>query len=345
MRTHRLLLNGLGHVGQRFLGLLESQAEVLAQRHGLSLRLVGAADSSGALSHAEGLDPARIRAHKEAGGRLADLPGGEPGQALTCLLAHHGADLVLEASPTNLWNGQPGLAVAEAALDAGIPVALASKGPLVLAFPELAARSDWGGPGRPALRFSGAVGGGLPSINVGRRDLAGARIHRVEAVLNLTNQLLLARMAEGLPLEAAMAEARAAGLLEADPSLDVDGWDAAAKIVILSHAVLGHPARLAEVDRQGLARVAPDLPARLRAGGRSLAYLQTAERVGGAWRLSVGPVELAEDHPFARLRADEAAVRYHSDSLGVTEVRWAGSGPLGTAAALLRDAVEILAAR
>ncbi len=340
MRTARILLNGLGQVGQHFLGLLATQAEELAHRQGLILRLVAALDSSGAAVDEGGLDPVRLRAHKAAGGRVAALPEGRSGASPLDLL--DGVDLVLEAAPTNLQTGQPGLALVEAALERGLPVVLASKGPLVVGWPRLSALSDWGGSGRPALRFSGAVGGGLPSINVGRRDLAGARIEKVEAVLNLTNQLLLARMAEGLSLEAAMGGAKAAGVLEADPSLDVDGWDAAAKILILARAVLGHDAALPDVVREGLGSVPADLPARLRAEGRRMAFLQTAERREGRWHLAVGPKVLEADHPFATLRPDEAAVRYASDSLGWMEARWAGSGPLGTAAAMLRDGVEVL---
>jgi len=340
MRTARILLNGLGQVGQHFLGLLESQALHLGARHGLALRLVAAADSGGTVVDAAGLDPLRLRTHKAARNSVAGLPGGRSGGSLLELLED--VDLVLEAAPTNLETGQPGLALVEAALEQGLPVVLASKGPLVVGWPRLSVLSDWRDPERPALRFSGAVGGGLPSLNMGWRDLAGARIQRVEAVLNLTNQLLLARMADGLSLEAAMGEAKAAGVLEADPSLDVDGWDAAAKILILARSVLGHDAALPEVVRQGLGSVPADLPARLRAEERRLVFLQTAELQDGRWHLSVGPQALEADHPFATLRPDEAAVRYASDSLGLMEARWAGSGPLGTAAAMLRDTVEIL---
>jgi homoserine dehydrogenase len=102
---------------------------------------------------------------------------------------------------------------------------LANKGPLVLAYQELAALSDLGRGTPPALRFSGAVGGALPTINVGRRDLAGGRITRLEAVLNSTTQLILELMTQGYSYEAALAEAQQAGIAEPDPALDVQGWD------------------------------------------------------------------------------------------------------------------------
>jgi len=160
--------------------------------------------------------------------------------------------------------------------------------------------------------------------------------------LNLTNQLLLSRMAEGSSLEAAMAEARTAGILEADPSLDVDGWDAAAKILILARAVLGLELRLEDVVRKSLRDVPSEAPRQARAEGRRWIYLQTAECREGRWHLTAGPSQLEADHPWSHLRPDEAAVRYTSDDFGQLDLRWAGQGPLGTAAALWRDLFEVM---
>ena len=87
------------------------------------------------------------------------------------------------------------------------------------------------------LRFSGAVGGALPTVNVGRRDLAAADIRRVEAVLNGTTQLILTLMAAGESFEGALEEAQRIGIAEPDPSLDVDGWDTANKLIIIANAV------------------------------------------------------------------------------------------------------------
>lgn len=340
MQTRRVILNGLGHVGRSFLGILERQRVHLAGRHGLELRLCGAVDSGGAVHAEEGLDPALLVAWKASGRSVAELPGGVRGQTAPCLLKHHGADLLLEAAPTNLWNGLPGLEGVRAALQAGIPAVLSSKGPLVVAWEELAALSDWRGKG-PALRFSAAVGGGLPSVNAGLRDLAGARITRLEAIVNLSSQILLARMAAGVPFEACLEEARAAGVLEADPSLDVDGWDAAAKLLILARAVLGLPVGLGHIAVEGLRALPEGEVARQAALGRPTVLLAVAEAEGGSYRLSVKPTVLEREHPFATLRPREAAIRFHSDLQGETELRWLGGGPEGTAAALLRDSLEV----
>jgi len=341
MRTHRLLLNGLGQVGGRFVQLLRERSDLLEERHGLRLLLVGAADSSGAIHDPSGLDLEAILRLKQAGKGLAELLGAVPGQALTCLIEHHGADLVLEAAPSNLWNGQPGLEVAREALRRGIPLVLASKGPLVLAFPELASLSDWSDASKPAMRFSGTVGGCLPSVNLGRRDLAGCRIRGLQGVLNLSTGIYLAGMEEGKALDEILAEVQAAGLAEADPSLDVDGWDLAAKLCILCHAVLRHPTRITEIPRRGLRDLAPGEAKTARARGGRILMLARAEAAEEGYRLSVGPEYLEPGHPFFGLELGASGLLCETDIQGRQVVLNAGQGPMGTAAAMLRDALEI----
>jgi homoserine dehydrogenase len=341
MRTQRLLLNGLGNVGRRFVQLLRERSDLLEERFGLRFLLVGAADSSGAIFDAAGLDLDTLLRTKGEGGRLADVPGAVPGQAITCLTEHHGADQVLEAAPTNLWNGQPGLDVALEALRRRIPVVMASKGPLVLAFPELAALSDWSDPALPALRFSGAVGGCLPSVNLGRRDLAGCRISSLQGVLNLSTGIYLDRMAQGLELEEVIVEAQAAGLAEADPGLDVDGLDLAAKLCILSHAVLGHPVRLSEIPCQGLRDLSPREVQAARARGERILLLARAEAEADGYWLNVAPECLPADHPFFALPVGASALLIDSDIQGRQILINEGQGPMGTAAAMLRDAIDI----
>ena len=174
MKLRRILLNGLGNVGRRFLELLRDRPELLAARHDVAFRVVGAADSRGAASCEDGLPLAELVELKLQGRSGGELPGrGEMGATALGLLGRLGVDLVLEAASTNYRDAQPGLDLVRAALHRGLPCVLAAKGPLVLAYEELASLSDLSHPTRTALRFSGTVGGCLPSVNVGRRDLAG----------------------------------------------------------------------------------------------------------------------------------------------------------------------------
>ena len=220
-----------------------------------------------------------------------------------------------------------------------------------MAYDELASASDLRHPSKPALRFSGAVGGALPSINAGRRDLAGARITRVEAVLNATTQIILGLMARGVAYGEALARAQREGIAETNPALDVEGWDAAAKLVILANAVLGQPLRRGDVAVTGIAGVGVDALRDAEAAGGRISLLAVAELLpasadpsgGGRYRLSVSPTPLPPDHPLAHLDLDEMGIVYHTDIYGRLTIASADQGPLGTAAAMLRDVLEVAA--
>jgi homoserine dehydrogenase len=346
LRRH-LVLVGLGNVGRSFLRVLESQAPILRERYGVEFIVGGAADSGGTAFDPGGLDAGALLAAKDRGDSVASLPVvGRPGMSALELVRSVPADAVLESTPVDLRTGQPGLDIVRAALEHGVPVVLANKGPLALAYAELAALSDLGDSARPALRFSACVGGALPTINLGVRDLAGARILRVEAVLNGTTQYILRAMEQGLRFAEVLADAKQRGLAETDPSLDVDGWDAAAKLVIVANAVLRQPATIADVEVEGIARVTPEMLGAAARRGERIVLLCLAEPNGdpaGNVRLSVRPTALPLGHPLARMDGDEMGVVYHTDIAGRASATSLERDPVPTAAAMLRDLLEITA--
>lgn len=344
--VQRYVLTGLGNIGRTLLEVLISRGDLLARRHGFDLLCVGVADSSGAAYDPAGIDIAAVAALKRAGGHVRALPQFDP--ALSPIdLAARPAEFLLEATPTNLVDAQPGLDIVRAALRSGKHAVLASKGPLVLAYQELAALSDLAGPPTaPALRFSGAVGGALPTINIGRRDLAGAIISRAELVVNGTTQVILEEMAGGKSFPDALAEAQRQGIVEPDPSLDVDGWDAANKLVIFANAVLGQPTTLADLTVEGIRGVgAEELRAAWAAGGRISIVGSADRRPDGSYALAVRPAALGPEHPLARLRGGEMGLVYHSDIIGRTAAASQEDGPMGSTQAMLRDVIEIMDAR
>jgi homoserine dehydrogenase len=324
--------------------VVASQQSYLRERYAAEFRVVGAADSSGTVIEPGGFDPVDLLAAKERG-RLADLRGvGHAGMSALELVETVRADAVLEATPVDLRTGQPGLDVTRAALRRGMPVVLANKGPLALAYAELAALSDLLDPAAPALRFSACVGGAMPTINIGRRDLAGARVLKVEAVLNGTTQFILRGMERGRRFEEVLAEAQQRGLTETNASLDVDGWDAAAKLVILANAVLRQSAALPDVEVEGIARVTPTALRAAAARGERIVLLCLAERhasADGQFRLSVRPTPLPLAHPLARMDAEEMGVVYHTDIAGRSSATSLERDPVPTASAMLRDLLEI----
>jgi homoserine dehydrogenase len=349
-RSYRLFLSGLGNVNRSLLGILVQQADLLRERYNLEFRIVGVADSSGAAWDQGGIDAQALLDLKLARRGAAELPAaGRRGMTAPELARQIEADALLEATPVNLQDGQPGLETAQIALSRGISAVLANKGPLALAYMDLAALSDLGdGEERgdpldwPALRFSACVGGFLPSVNVGRRDLAGCRVLRIEAVLNGTTQGILRMMESGVSYAEALAEMQRRGLAETDPTLDVAGWDAANKLTILANAVLRRPTRVRDLQVTGITALRAGELQAARARGEAIVLLCLAEwdaRVAD-YRLSVAPAALPANHPLARMGGDEMGLVYETDIGGRLSFTSLETDPVPTAAAMLRDLIE-----
>jgi homoserine dehydrogenase len=337
----RILLVGLGSLGRRFCDILVEKGPRLEADYNLRLLLVGAADSRGTAYDEAGLDPARISLIKQGGGTVADYPGaGSSSETAAELVARRQADLLCEASPVNLHQGaEPGLTHVRTALQRGLHVVTPNKGPLVLAYKELHDLADEHG---VQFRFDGTVAGGLPALYLGQRDLRGATVRCIEAVPNLVTGYILELLGDGLPWEEALERAREEGSLEADPSFDLDGWDAAAKLVILANAVMGIPARLEDVAVTGIGGVSSEEVQQARREGRVYKLLATAQSGpdGGA-ELRVAPTLMPADHFLSHLGRKQMGVVFHTDIYGTIMAAIDEPTPLPSAATMLRDVLDI----
>lgn len=342
-KTLNTALIGLGNVGRSFLTILESKGERIAAQYGLAFRLTCVADSSGVAVQPGGFDPATLRQWKESGGRVSGLdgylPGLTPAEAISGALQEAPLDLLLEASPVNLQTGEPGLGAVRAALRRGAAAVLANKAPLVLAFGELQALAA---ANHAPLGWSATVCGALPVINIGQRDLVAADVRYLAGIFNSTSNFILGEMAAGRAYADALAEAQARGLAETDPSLDVEGWDTANKLVIIANSFLGMQATLADVQVQGITGLtAADLQA-AQADGSTIKLLAQAEQVPGGYRLSVGPKALGGRSFLGQCDGWEMGIEIKSDLYGIMYHKIWEREPLPTAAAMLRDAVNLL---
>jgi homoserine dehydrogenase len=342
MQHVRCLLVGLGNIGRRLCEVLSSKASHLDSRFGLRLRLVGAADSRGAAyDPLAGLHPQHVADLKSAGGSIADYPGaGRSGWRAEDLVAIADADVLLEALPVNYDLGaEPGLTCTRTALRRRIHVVTANKGPIVLAYRELdvlARASD------VALKFDATVAGGLPALPIGQRDLRACVVERVEAVPNLVTGFVLDLLADGIGWEEALARARATGTLEGDGAWDLEGWDAAAKLVILTNAVLGHHCRIDDVSVTGITEIDRSALREARAAAACYRLIATAmRRPGGTYDLTVEPAQISPDHPLARLGPTGMGIVYHTDIYGTITALIDEPSPIPSAAAMLRDLLSI----
>ena len=253
----RVLLLGFGSVGQHYVLLLLAKSR---QRPRPELCVTALSDSSGGIFCAAGLPLAAILSWKQAGNQLNTFVGNQTSMtyytdSLQMVQASaQVGDIVLDATPVNLTDGGIGMSCCRWAAQHGVHLVLANKAPLVLNYQQLMRYSLQ----EPAsfIEFSGTVCGGLPVINIGRRDLSCcARLDLVQGIFNSTSNYILSRMASGEAPEVALANAREVGIAEADASLDLEGFDTANKLVIICNAVLDIPVTLREVEREGMTQI------------------------------------------------------------------------------------------
>lgn len=357
-RMIRIAIAGLGNVGRNVVAMLHAQRNALRKRYAIEFAITGVVELGGGALAPDGLDLDRLLEVIDARQPVSSLPGvGRPGLLGIDLVSQAEVDFLLDATPVNIVDGQPSLAMVTAALQRGVHVVMANKGPLTVAYQRLQAISDlslgWGrdyrstpalasGPSLPKLRFSACVGGALPTINIGWRDLAGCRISRLEAVFNGTTQSILRAMEAGHSYADALLDAQRRGIAEADPSLDVDGWDAACKLVITANAVLGQPTTLADVAVEGIRNVEQAAVQKALAEGKRIVLVCLAQQQGEHYQLSVKPTHLPLEHPLARLTPDEMGVVYYSDEVDRLSAASEEPGAAPASAAMVRDIIDIV---
>ncbi|MGZ4182159.1 MAG: homoserine dehydrogenase [Solirubrobacteraceae bacterium] len=193
------------------------------------------------------------------------------------------------------------------------------------------------------LRFEGAVAGVVPVIRVLQESLAGATIDRVHGIVNGTTNYILTEMARtGMTFDQALAEAQQLGYAEADPSDDVNGRDAAAKMAIIARLAFDTPVHLDQVRYEGIEHVQPDDLEYARDLGLELKLIGTAERVGDGLSVRVHPIFQYPGHPLATVGGPFNAVTVESEA--ITEITMSGPGAGGpqTASAVLGDVISAM---
>jgi homoserine dehydrogenase len=311
-RNVRVVIAGLGNVGRRLLELLERKRAFIRHYHDLDFAVVGVADSGGANLAKHGFDTRELietkRRGEHAGTHKLDMSE---------ILENAQADIFVDLTPTNLKTGEPGLSLSRQALRQGLHIVTANKGPLVLAYSELMSLAR--------------------KQNV--KIFHSATV--IEGIVNATTNYILTRMGEGDSFDAALEHAQRVGHAEANPSLDIDGWDAANKLVIIANAVLHHPAALGDVKVIGIRGITQKKVREAKQAGQVIKLVARAEKLAdGEWRLSVKPMHLPAEHPLARVGADMMGVIYHTDINGTIFASIEERDPYPTAAAVLRDMIS-----
>jgi homoserine dehydrogenase len=317
-------LLGCGTVGGSLVGLLNSEADVIAARTGMRLevRRVAVRD----------LDAARRR-----------VPSLDPDVFTTDAVAVV-ADPTVQVVVEVMGGVDEARSLVLAALDAHKPVVTANKALLASHGPELHAAAA---AANVDLLFEAAVAGGIPLVRPLRESLLGEPIRRIMGIVNGTTNYILTRMTEeGASYDEALADAQRLGYAEADPSADVGGADAAAKAAILATLAFGVEVHLDEVHTEGIEGISASDIAFASANGQVIKLLAIAEAVGeGRVAVRVHPALVPRDHPLASVRLSFNAVFVEGDAVGQLMFYGPGAGGGPTASAVLGDLIDAAANR
>jgi homoserine dehydrogenase len=329
-----LLLIGYGNVAKRFVSLLAEKRDALAYDYGLRARIIGIATRRhGQVYATRGVTPSEMPA-------AAVTPLDFLRQALTrsAAAAKAGRLVVVETTTLDIERGEPAISHIRAALTGGAHVVTANKGPVAFAYRRLAQAAERA---NRRFLFEGTVMDGVPIFNLVRDTMPAMRILGFRGVVNSTTNFILTAMEQGQRFEDALAEMQAHGIAEADASLDVDGWDAAAKAAALANVLLGASITPKDVERRGIGPDTGRLARQARAAGRRLKLVARAERDGQRVTARVAPEDLRGDDLLAGLEGQQNALILKTDLLEEIAMVQRSGSLTQTAYALLSDLVAI----
>lgn len=331
----RLALIGFGNVGQEFARLLLKKREWLLKRKGLDVEVLAiSTKTKGSLLSKKALDLGRILQELETRGTLRDFGPEAVSLAPLEILNKCDADVMVELTPLNVVDGEPAIGHIKEAFDLGMDVITANKGPLALAYHDL---RDLARSRGVHFRFEGTVMDGTPIFNLVEKTLPGCEVTGLRGILNSTSNFVLARMAGGLTLDQAVSEAQARGFAEADPSMDIDGWDAAAKITALANVLMDAGLTPKDVVREGIGGItASDLES-AKKDGKKIKQVAEARISGDGIALSVKVEHIGPDSPYWSVDGTSSALTIMTDLMGDVTVIEENPTVVQTAYAVLSD--------
>ncbi len=339
----KIIISGYGAVGRYLAELLAEKEAVLQDTWGLAIEITGittGAHGAWITDNGAGLRAADIIA---AGWpKSGKLPSGAKpftGSTLEILNAAP-ADMLVEISPLNPHSGEPALSYVQAALSKGAHVVTANKGPIAHGLHEL---RKLAAANHCHLRYESTVIDGLPVINLAEFTLPATEFTGVRAIVNATSNYILSGLMAGQSFDETLSKAQEIGIAEADPSMDLDGWDASVKLTILANTLMNADIRPTDVERITNAELMQQMTQNAPAGA-------TIKQIGAIWKDAGAPAGirakvaleiLAQEDSLAGIGQGKAALQLQTDTMNdVTIIEGPGT-PRQTAFGILADIITI----
>lgn len=331
----KIIMMGFGSVGQGVARVFQMKKKLLKKEYGLELNLVAALDRSGAAINPEGLDINLLLETKKETGKISNYPEyGETDLTGLEVLDKVEYDCLIEVTPTNIEDGEPARTHMLKAMKDGKHVITSNKGPLALTFSELAGLAL---ENKVQFKYEASVGGAMPIINFAHETLSGCKIESIYGILNGTTNYILSRMAkEGSSYEQTLNEAQEMGIAETDPTQDVEGEDAACKVVILANSILKLDATYSDVEVKGISQITPESISLAKKEGYLIKLIGEVSKDN----LEVSPRLVKEGSPFA-VEGTLNVATLKTDLADDVTVVGKGAGSIETASAILSDVISV----
>jgi len=327
-------LIGMGNVGKSFLELLKEKREYIKVNFNFNFKLVAIFEHDGALINNTGIDLDDVLDDYTSLRKNQYWKSNVKAQDLISTID---LDICIETTPTNPNTGEPALSHIIEALKNKIDVISSNKAPFYLQYAKIQSLAE---KMNCLVKFEATVASCVPALSV-KESLIGNTISRIRAILNGTNNYILSRMtSEGISFSVALKEAQELGYAETDPTLDINGYDAAGKLVILSNELLGWSKSIEDVRIKGITKITPHALELAKLDGYVIKHLAIAEDNN----LTVEPRLVKRDSPLnirGTLNLVELQTKYAGDIILIGK----GAGGFEAASAILNDLISIVKKR
>jgi homoserine dehydrogenase len=335
--VHKIGLIGFGTVGRGIAEILRDKKKYLKEKYNFEYQIVAVADFAfGNVYNADGLNMDLLLKQAE---NKEKFTGDLVSLSTLELIANSNVTTWCELTYTDLQTGGPAVEHVRTALKAGKNIVTSNKGPAALYYDEMTALAKANN-----VRFliEGTVMAGTPTLNLADGPLAGNTITKAYGILNGTTNYMLSEMEKGMAYEEVLKIAQKLGYAEADPTGDVEGYDARAKVCILANVVMGAGIKITDVKVDGITKITP-------------ADIEKAKRENKRWKL-IGSVELLEDgsvdayvkpmmvdlsHPLAGIMGATNALTFSTDLVNDITIVGPGAGKIETGFSILTDILRI----
>lgn len=341
---YKIGLIGCGTVGQGFLEILLQKEKLLKEEFDFEAKIVAVSDKlKGSLLLPEGVDIVKLLSLLEQGENIGAYLEGKSNEAEKMdalqVIEQCDADIIAELTYTDIQTAEPATSHVKKALQTGKHVVTSNKGPAALFYNELKTLAE---ENNRLFKIEGTVMSGTPVFNLCENAFAGNEIKEIKGILNGTTNFILSKMEEeGMDYEDALQLAQKLGYAEADPTADVEGYDALAKIVILSNVLLGGNIKPTDAAREGITALSKDKILKAKKEGFRYKLIASTRKENGRIVASVSPQKLPLSDPLSGIMGANNALSFDLDLLGKVTIQGPGAGKTETGYSILVDILAI----